>query len=86
MTGLKDATDDVVFAVAVEIAHVDIDPGDVGIPARPEGSRETGRSIRDSDPPLAGLQDSANDIGVSVAVEVAGLHIDPGNVRIPAGP
>ncbi len=79
------AAGDVGLAVAVEITHLHVHPGDVGVPSGPQAIRECCAG-RLSHIPLAGLQITADDVRLAVAVEVADLDVCPSHVRIPTAP
>src|SRR5205823_5865433 len=78
----EDPAGDVHLAVAVEVAGLDVGPGDEGVPRRPQGVAEA-RAGGQGHPPLAALEDAAGDVGLAVAVEVPRPDVDPCNVRVP---
>src|SRR5207237_672903 len=84
--GLQHAADNVVLAVAVEVADFDVDPGHRGAPGVPGGGGEGGTAIGNRHPPAPGLLDAAGNIGLAVAVKVADLDGAPGDARGPAAP
>src|SRR5206468_11570800 len=74
--GLLHAAGDVGQAVAIEVADVDIDPGDASGPSVPDREIERAAGTQ-SRPPPTGLQHAAGDVGLMVTVEVADVDIDP---------
>src|SRR5438445_10320796 len=78
-TGLQHAADNIVLAVAVEIAYLDVDPGDIRAPRVPDGEIKRVAAGTQSCPPPAGLQHAAGDVGLAVAVEIAHFDVDPGD-------
>src|SRR5207244_9023815 len=83
--GLQHASGEVGPAVAIEVADVDIDPGDSGGPSAPDREIERAAGTQ-SRPPPAGLQHAAGDVGPAVAVEVADVDIHPGDGGGPCAP
>src|SRR5439155_20869468 len=83
--GFQHAADNVVLAVAIEVAHVDIEPGDRGGPLVPgrEIERVAGTQSR---PPPAGLQHAAGDVLAAVAIEIADLDVHQGDGGGPSAP
>src|SRR5207245_2467553 len=68
--GFLHAAGDVSPVVAIEVADVDIDPGDAGSPSAPPGAVE-GVAERSFHPPRTGLLDAADNVVLAVAREVA---------------
>ena len=82
---MQDSAGDVGQAVAVEVPHLDVDPGDSSAPSGPQGSGEADPGGL-ADPPLTAALNAADDVGQAVAVEVTHLDVDPIDRGAPRGP
>src|SRR5439155_326166 len=83
--GFQHAAGEVRLAVAIEVADVDIDPGDGGGPSAPHGAVE-GVAERTGHPPLTGWLHAAGNVVLAVAGEVADFHVHPVDGRGPTSP
>ena len=69
-----------------EIAGANVGPSGGGGPGGPEIGAGAGVAAGETRPPLAISENAAREIRLAVAVEVADLHIHPGDIRTPLSP